>query len=73
MEQLLDAIKRQDTEWVRKIANVLFLTRTNQPNKAQINEFEHFAPCKIKLVQDDEGTVFVGKIYYNDLTPFTFG
>lgn len=73
MDELLAAIRLQDTDRVRILANQLFLTRTNYANKAQINEFEKFAPCKIRLVKEEDGYVVIGKIYYSNILPFTFG
>lgn len=72
MEELLLAIRKNDSNMVRAIANELFIRRDGTANKPQINEFEMFAPCKIKTVEEG-GWLFCGKIFYSDMPPFTFG
>lgn len=50
----------------------LFITELGQPNMAQINEFEKYAPCKIGPAEQDSFGWLIGYIRYNGRT-YYFG
>lgn len=75
MDELLDALRKGDPTKVNEYATKLLVTRDNRLNKLQVNEFEHYARCKVEEWQPS--TVFkqrcyVGTITYNNLT-YGFG
>lgn len=72
MDQLLEALKEGDEESINKLAANLFRTRAGGLNKAQINEFERYAPCRIFTLENNEQSSFMGGIQYNDRT-YMFG
>ena len=72
MDELLEALKEGDQEQINQEAQRLFLMRNGGVNKAQINEFEHYAPCKIFVLENEEHSSCAGGICYNDRT-YMFG
>ena len=72
MDELLKALKEGDEEEINKLASRLFRTRSGAPNKAQINEFEHYAPCKVFSLENVEHSSFMGGILYHNKT-YMFG
>ena len=57
---------------INGLACELFITDGGHINRAQVNEFEKYAPCKIFPVERDSFGWLVGGITYNGRT-FTFG
>lgn len=72
MEELLDALKEGDQERINNLAAKLFRRRAGGLNKAQINEFERYAPCRIFTLENNEQSSFMGGIQYHDHT-YMFG
>jgi len=74
MEELLKAMQAEkpDEDVINGLACNLFITPYGEINRAQINEFEKFAPCKIYPVERDSFGWLIGGIKYND-KKFTFG
>jgi hypothetical protein len=73
MEELLDALQKEDGGTIDKEARKLFITHEGLCNWAQLDEFERYAPCRIDAfgyyeTKDDEP---FGVIRYNDkIYPF---
>lgn len=72
MDELLDALRKEDEARIAILANELFITREGRCNYAQMNEFERYAPCKIVKLEGDSFGWLVGGIKYNDKT-YSFG
>lgn len=52
-------------EKIAGLANELFILSNGGINRAQMNEFERFAPCKIFCAERDSFGWLVGGIIYN--------
>lgn len=50
---------------VMSLANDLFITKSGQPNRAQMNEFMKYAPCAIVPGETDGFGWLTGVIHYN--------
>lgn len=72
MEALLKAMQEGDEEKVNDLACTLFITRNGEANRAQMNEFERYAPCRIYPLEKDSFGWLIGGIKYNDKV-FSFG
>lgn len=72
MEELLKALREGDEEQINKLACELFSMHCGGINRAQINEFEHYAPCTIFTFDNTDRGTFCGGIKYHDRT-FMFG
>lgn len=72
MEQLLQALRDGDSEKIKALAHNLFITSRGRWDLGQVNEFEHYGPCRIILPQNQTqnfgGTIgqinYNGQIYY---------
>lgn len=74
MEELLNELRKEtpDEDVINGLACSLFITTGGHVNKAQISEFEAYAPCKIYPVERDSFGWLIGGIKYND-KQYTFG
>jgi len=72
MDELLAAMQAGDEDKVNDLACELFITNEGWCNRAQINEFERYAPCKIFPIERDSFGWLIGGIKYNDKT-FSYG
>jgi len=69
MKELLEALQSGNTRTISMLAMDLLLTGDNKLNKAQVNEFEKYAPCKI---HETHGDHYIGYIEYNHCI-YSFG
>jgi hypothetical protein len=59
-----------EEDQINSLACGLFILNSGRPNYAQMNEFEHYAPCKIFCAEQDSfgwlmgGIKFYGRTYY---------
>jgi hypothetical protein len=72
MDELLKALQEGDEEKIDCLACSLLITSGGQINRAQVNEFEKYAPCKIFPIEQDSFGWLIGGIRYNDKT-YLFG
>jgi len=74
MDELLKALREGDTRIISTLAKELLVDDHNELKRAQVNEFEHYAPCKIYPAQGDlyHFRCFVGVIEYNKAV-YSFG
>ena len=74
MDELLRALQRNDPVAINKYAISLLVTRDLRLNKNQVNEFERYAPCKIKEWHSTtfKSACYIGTITYNNRT-YCFG
>ena len=70
MDDLLKALQNKDKKAVRTLSKRLFTTKDGTINRAQISEFESYAPCRISVFELRVGrtTKIGGKLVYNDST-----
>lgn len=72
MEQLLVALQTGDEDKVNELACELLITSSGQINRAQVSEFEAYAPCKVVCLERDSFGWLVGGIKYGNKT-YSFG
>lgn len=67
MDALLEELRKENPnrDTINYLAITLFITDKGQPNFAQMNEFERYAPCKIFCAERDTFGWLVGGIIYN--------
>jgi hypothetical protein len=67
MEELLEALRKDDLMAINELAKQLLLMKDGKTiNKLQANEFEHFARCRIE--QWPDATIFKGQCYKGTIT-----
>lgn len=72
MDELLHALWEDNEEEINKQATKLFTLRDGRPDVGQMNEFEHYAHCRVFLVKDNTHVSFMGGIQYRKKT-YMFG
>lgn len=65
MAELLKALMDEDCGRINRLAQDLFITPRGYTDRAQINEFEKYAPCKVEPVVRDALMWVMGEIVYN--------
>jgi hypothetical protein len=66
MDELLDALRSDDSTKINEYACALLVTRDNKLNKIEANAFEHFAKCKVSEWLDS--TIFKSRCYVGTIT-----
>ena len=67
MDELLIALRLGDAKKIAQLARELLVTSDNELYLANVNEFEHYAPCKIIPQKGDiyHARSYIARIEYN--------
>lgn len=65
MEELLNALQRNDKKEVERLAKQVLMTRDGKINMVEVDRFEAFAPCHIAYPSGtSRGIITYGGRYY---------